>query len=98
MLEIIIVVLYHVVLYRMDANSNNKQQTQALKLFWQVHIRRGRPHERFLFQTAEVVVTAAAVCMITLATNHIRHRGNSKQFAGEGNIVQHRTGAQRNRM
>ncbi|KAL3160201.1 hypothetical protein ABBQ32_010962 [Trebouxia sp. C0010 RCD-2024] len=59
-----------------------------------VHIRRGRPHERFLFQTAEVVVTAAAVCMITLATNHIRHRGNSKQFAGERNTVQHDTDAE----
>lgn len=52
---------------------------------WQVHIRKGRPLERFLFQTAEVVVTAAAVCMITLASNHIRHRGSSKQLAGKEN-------------
>ena len=53
---------------------------------WQVHIRRGRPLERFLFQTAQVVVTAAAVCTITLASNHIRHRGSSSsQLAGKEN-------------
>lgn len=56
-------------------------KTDSWRLLVQVHIRRGRPLERFLFQTAEVVVTAAAVCMITLASNHIRHKGSSKRLA-----------------
>lgn len=56
-----------------------------------VHIRRGRPHERFLFQTAEVVITAAAVCMVTVATNHIRHKGDSNQLAVEGKNEEHGT-------
>ena len=42
----------------------------------QVHIRKGRPIERFLFQTAEVALTAAAVCLITLASNRIRKKSD----------------------
>lgn len=57
--------------------------TESWRLLGQVHIRKGRPLERFLFQTAEVFVTATAVCMITLASNHIRHKGSSKQIAGK---------------
>ncbi len=45
----------------------------------QVHVRKGRPLERLLFQTAEVALTAAAVCLITLASNHVRQKGNKSQ-------------------
>ena len=63
--------------------SNSYVTTDICGTAWQVHIRKGRPVERLLFQTAEVVVTAAAVCMITLAFNHIRHRSSSKQLVGK---------------
>lgn len=62
---------------------HEQSRTDVCGAGWQVHIRKGRPLERILFQAAEVVVTAAAVCMITLASNHIRHRGSNKQLADE---------------
>lgn len=46
-------------------------------------MRRGRPLERILFQAAEVAATAAAVCLITLACNHVRHRDNKGKPKGE---------------
>ena len=49
----------------------------------QVHVRKGRPLERVLFQAAEVVITAAAVCMITIASNHVRHRGATQVVSKE---------------
>jgi len=49
----------------------------------QVHVRKGRPLERLLFQTAEVAVTAAAVCLITVACNRVRRKnGAEKQLEG----------------
>jgi len=61
----------------------------------QVHVRRGRPLERFLFQTAEVALTAAAVCLITVACNRVRRKnGDEKKFEGnlqaqlEANVAQ----------
>lgn len=40
----------------------------------QVHIRRGRPHERFLSQIAEVVVTAAAISLCAYVNGHFRQK------------------------
>ena len=49
----------------------------------QVHVRRGRPLERILFQTTEVALTAAAVCLITVACNRVRRKnGDEKKFGG----------------
>ena len=46
-------------------------------------MRRGRPLEQLLFQTAEVAVTAAAVCLITVACNRVRRKnGAEKQLEG----------------
>ena len=52
-------------------------------------MRRGRPLERFLFQTAEVAVTAAAVCLITVACNRVRRKnGDEKKFEGQKSNLQ----------
>ncbi|DBB03068.1 hypothetical protein WJX77_010513 [Trebouxia sp. C0004] len=49
-----------------------------------VHVRRGRPLERLLFQTAEVALTAAAVCLITVACNRVRrNNGVETKFEGQ---------------
>lgn len=66
----------------------------------QVHIRKGRPIERFLFQTAEVALTAAAVCLITLASNRIRKKSDhdkqpeakkGSQVCLEASVTHHRS-------
>ncbi len=55
----------------------------------QVHVRRGRPLERVLFQTAEVALTAAAVCLITVACNRVRRKnGDEKKFEGQKSNLQ----------
>ena len=47
-------------------------------------MRRGRPLERLLFQTAEVALTAAAVCLITVACNRVRRKtGDEQKFGGQ---------------
>lgn len=45
----------------------------------QVHIRRGRPHERLLRQTAEVVFTAAVISFCTIAYGHFHLKVSGRQ-------------------